>query len=127
PSQERVADRLFDKTQAVLGDRNISDFRGVEFLLLTPCFLTLQHQTMNRLAKSGLVSQDKVESCVIMYEGKGRHMPIFESFKERALTEHNKLFVMIADECHLSPTAGHAHDVYVNSESLHGSGNFVLL
>lgn len=133
PSQKDVAARLFERTNDVLGDRNVSDFRGIEFLVLTPGFLTLKQQTMNRLAKSGLLPPDKVASCVLMYMDGSEQNKIFDGFKSRALNtkkepeEEKKLFVMIADECHHSATMKGPHDKFVNDPELVKSDNFVLL
>ena len=122
-----MAKRLFDHTQVVLGDRNISDFRGVDFLLLTPTFLTLRQQTVNRLAESGLVPAGEEESRVLMYTGSEANTTLFTAFKRRVAAEKNKLFVMVADECHTSATCDGAHNRYVNDKDLHDSDNFVLL
>lgn len=128
PKQEEVAQRLFDKTQEVLGNRRIPDFKGVEFLVLTPAFQTLQQQTINRLAQCGVVPQHKVASeCVIMYIRSAKHDQVLESFKNRVLANKECLFVLVADECHYGCTIQGAHDKYVNDEELHGRSNFVLL
>eukprot|EP00903_Cladosiphon_okamuranus_P012871 g12021.t1 len=127
PSQEEVAQRLFNQTQVVLGDRNISDFWGIEFLVLTPGFVTLRQQTVNRLAKSELVPAGDEESRVLMYTRSEANTTLFEAFRTRVRTEKQVLFVMIADECHTSATIDGAHTMYVNDEVLHNSDNFVLL
>lgn len=129
PSQEEVAHRLFKQTQMVLGDRNISDFRGIDFLLLTPGYLTLRQQTMNRLVKSGLVPAGEEMSRVLMYTDSAEQRDQFIAFKDRVVDgkQNHTLFVMIADECHTSATYGGMHSMYVNDEDLHRSDNFVLL
>eukprot|EP00752_Nemacystus_decipiens_P003586 g3305.t1 len=59
PKQKEVAERMFQKTNDILGDKkNISDFRGCEFIILTPAFNTLKLQTMHRLAKSPTMKVD---------------------------------------------------------------------
>lgn len=118
---------MFERTRVVLGDRNICDFRGVDFLLLTPSFLTLKQQTINRLAKSELVPPGEEVSRVLMYTESKNHTELFEGFKKRASTDKNTLFVMIADECHTSATLGGPHSKYINDEDLHNRRNFVLL
>ncbi len=127
PSQEKVANRLYDQTQVVLGSRNISNFRGVEFLLLTPRFVTLRQQTVNRLAKSELVPAGEEGSRVLMYTDSADNRRLFEAFKERVRTRSQTLFVMVADECHTSATINGPHNTYVNDEALRNSDNFVLL
>lgn len=126
PTQKEVAERLFNKTNDVL-DGHISDFRGMDFIILTPVFVTIKLQTMNRLADSKVVPPDKVASRVIMYNKLGDNKTNFDSFKREVLTEKEKLFVMIADECHYAATVDGAHNTYVNNPELHASRNFVLL
>lgn len=126
PKQEEVAQRLFERTNEVLG--NISNFKGVEFLVLTPAFQTLQQQTINRLAQYGVVPEHKAASeCVIMYIQSAKHDQLFESFKTRVGENKECLFVIVADECHYGCTIGGAHDKYVNDAGLHLCDNFVLL
>lgn len=127
PSQEEVAKRLYEQTQVVLGDRNISTFRGVEFLVLTPCFVTLRQQTVNRLAKSELVRAGEEGSRVLMYTKSADNTRLFEEFKENVRRKTNTLFVMIADECHTSATIDGQHQKYVNDKDLRDRNNFVLL
>lgn len=74
PKQKEVAQRLFDKTKEVLDNRCLSDFKGVEFMVLTPAFQTLQQQTINRLVECGVLPEDKVASeQVIMYTKSAKH------------------------------------------------------
>ncbi|CAM9177501.1 unnamed protein product [Ectocarpus sp. 13 AM-2016] len=128
PEQEEVAKRLFDRTNAVLGNQSMTEFSGVEFMVLTPAFQTLQQQTINRLVESGLVPEDKAASdCVIMYTKSAKHDQLFERFRTRVLQNPRILFVIVADECHNGCTHGGAHNKYVNDENLHHQSNFVLL
>ncbi|CAM9719306.1 unnamed protein product, partial [Pylaiella littoralis] len=128
PKQKEVAQRLFEKTQKVLGNRCIHGFKGVEFMVLTPAFQTLQQQTINRLAKSGVLPQDQAASeCVIMYIKSAKHDQLFKGFKARVDAKKDTLFVLVADECHYGCTVGGAHDEYVNDPDLHRCDNFVLL
>lgn len=126
PTQKEVAERLFNKTNDVL-DGHISDFRGMDFIILTPVFVTLKLQTMNRLVDGEVVPPDKVASRVIMYNKLGDSKTNFDSFKREVLAKKEKLFVMIADECHYAATVDGAHNTYVNDPELHASRNFVLL
>lgn len=128
PKQEEVAKRLFDRTNAVLGNQSMTEFSGVEFMVLTPAFQTLQQQTINRLVESGMVPEDKAASdCVIMYTKSAKHDQLFERFKTRVVQNPDILFVIVADECHNGCTHGGAHNKYVNDENLHHQSNFVLL
>lgn len=126
PTQKEVAERLFNKTNDVL-DGHISDFRGMDFIILTPGFVTLKLQTMNRLADSEVVPPDMVASRVIMCNKLGDNKKNFDTFKSEVLAKKEKLFVMIADECHYAATVDGAHNTYVNDPELHASRNFVLL
>ena len=38
----------------------------------------------------------------------------FKAFRDSAVSNNNKLFVMIVDECHYGATLGQAHDTFVN-------------
>lgn len=49
----------------------------------------------------------------------------FRAFYDSALTNSNKLFVMIVDECHYGATRQQAHDTYVNDHNWHDDGNHV--
>ena len=56
-------------------------------------------------------------NCLLVAHCLKHDLPVqgdFKAFYDSAVSNSNKLFVMIVDECHYGATRGQAHDTYVN-------------
>jgi hypothetical protein len=129
--QAAVAEALFRRTRAMLGQPAFDQFRDVQFLVCI--FNTLQAQTAYRIRKAGLLDREQCEdeySKVVMNTpptSDGVSWKNFEKFRQRALEEPDTLFVIIADECHWAPTLEQAQNKYVNDDELCDKANVVVL
>ena len=105
--QAKVAEALLRRTRAMLGCEAFDKFIDMQFLILVPAFTTLKAQTAYRVRRAGLTergSKDDEFSKVIMHSC-GDSAKYFEKFKAKAIKDNGTtLFVIIADECHYSPT-----------------------
>ncbi|KAL3131249.1 hypothetical protein ABBQ38_000546 [Trebouxia sp. C0009 RCD-2024] len=89
---------------------------GLDFIVLTPTFVTLRQQTLQRLQDAGLKNSDGSDPRVLPYAFSADTNEAFNKFRSKVVHSDNKrkLFVMIVDEAHYYATRGSAHDAFVN-------------
>ncbi|KAL0047438.1 hypothetical protein WJX82_003437 [Trebouxia sp. C0006] len=89
---------------------------GLDFIVLTPVFVTLRQQTLQRLRDAGLRNSDGSDPKVLPYAFSAEFTRVFEEFRAKVMHDDNKqkLFVMIVDEAHHAAVRRGAHDAYVN-------------
>jgi len=127
PEQQLIAGKLVERAMSILGGVEIcrSKFEKVEFLIVTPNFVTLETQTKDRLEKLGLIRDgESVDDKVVKMTGTS--VEVLNKFRDSIKANEKTLFVLITDECHFSPTV-QVHGHLLLDKELNERPNFLVL